>query len=96
MKLQDAQIEEKLASLEGWVREDERWISKKYRFRDYMDGIAFVQRVAAASEAMNHHPLISIDYKLVTLRLTSWRAGGLTELDFTAAAAYDETFGTKE
>jgi 4a-hydroxytetrahydrobiopterin dehydratase len=34
--------------------------------------------------------MISIDFKLVTLKLTSWHAGGLTELDFTAAASYDQ------
>jgi len=92
MKLTDEEIEEKLASLSGWSRQDGKWILKKYRFREFMDGIAFVNRVAAIAESMNHHPFISVDYKMVTLRITSWHAGGLTTLDFTSAAAYDQAY----
>jgi 4a-hydroxytetrahydrobiopterin dehydratase len=57
-----------------------------------MDGIAFVARVSDAAERLNHHPFIAIDYKMITLRLTSWHAGGLTELDFIAAAEFDRAF----
>ncbi|WP_371754010.1 hypothetical protein [Ferviditalea candida] len=31
-------------------------------------------------------------YKLVTPRITSWNAGGLTELDFASAAEYDRVY----
>ncbi|HZG57077.1 4a-hydroxytetrahydrobiopterin dehydratase [Paenibacillus sp.] len=92
-RLTDEAVEERLASAEGWRREDAKWIAKKYRFRAYLDGVEFVRRVALEAERLNHHPFISIDYKLVTLRLTSWHAGGLTELDFAAAAAFDAMFG---
>ena len=93
MRLSEEQIEAKLAAGGGWVREDGKWIVKKYRFRAFMDAIAFVNRVAEEAERLNHHPFISIDYKLVTLRLTSWHAGGLTELDFVAAEAFDRAAG---
>lgn len=92
MKLTEEQMTEKLAGLAGWARADEKWIVKRYRFRTFMEAIHFVNRIAEIAEAQNHHPLIAIDYKMVTLRLTSWHAGGLTELDFVSAAAYDEAF----
>jgi 4a-hydroxytetrahydrobiopterin dehydratase len=92
MKLSEEQIEERLAQTAGWHREDGKWIVKKYRFIEYLDGIGFVNRVAQAAERLNHHPFISIDYKLLTLRLTSWHANGLTELDFTTAAEFDKAF----
>jgi 4a-hydroxytetrahydrobiopterin dehydratase len=57
-----------------------------------MQAIGFVNAVAREAERLNHHPFISIDYKVVTLRMTSWHAGGLTELDFTAAAAFDAAY----
>jgi len=82
-------IERRLTSLSGWSLEDGKWLVKRVRFRSYLDGVDFVSRAARAAERLNHHPLIAIDYKLVTLRLTSWRAGGITELDFEAAAAFD-------
>lgn len=92
MKLSEEQVAEQLTVIAGWEREDGKWIVKKYRFSEYLDGIQFVNRIAQAAEQLNHHPLIAIDYKLVTLRLTSWHAGGLTELDFTAAAEFDRQF----
>jgi 4a-hydroxytetrahydrobiopterin dehydratase len=91
MKVSEERITEALGTLEGWSRED-KWIVKKYRFREYMDGIRFVNRVAELAECMNHHPMIAIDYKMITTKLTSWSAGGLTELDFEAATAYDQAF----
>ena len=95
MRLNDEQIERRLSELDGWVREEGKWIVKKYRFREFLDGIAFVNRVAREAERLNHHPFIVIEYKLVTLRLTSWHAGGLTELDFQAAEAFDRA-GSEE
>ncbi|WP_029192423.1 4a-hydroxytetrahydrobiopterin dehydratase [Paenibacillus harenae] len=92
MKLTEEQIALGLAEIEGWKREDGKWIAKKYRFQTFMDGIEFVNRIAVISERLNHHPFISIDYKMVTLRMTSWHAGGLTELDFTAAAQFNGAF----
>ncbi|MNW60592.1 pterin-4-alpha-carbinolamine dehydratase [compost metagenome] len=57
-----------------------------------MLGIAFVDEVAAISEAFNHHPYITIDYKTVTLRLTSWDDGGITAVDIKEAHQYNEAF----
>ena len=59
---------------------------------DYLKGIEFVIQVANLSEQANHHPFISIDYKMVTLRISSWNAKGLTALDFDLAKKYDEFY----
>jgi 4a-hydroxytetrahydrobiopterin dehydratase len=92
MKLTEAAIEQSLAASEGWKREESKWIVKKYRFLTFRGAIQFVNQVAEASEQLNHHPLIAIDYKMVTLRLTTWNDGGLTGLDFKAAAAFDRSY----
>ncbi|WP_248929174.1 4a-hydroxytetrahydrobiopterin dehydratase [Paenibacillus hamazuiensis] len=92
MKLTEEQLGERLAQAEGWSREDGKWIVKKYRFPAFMQGIAFVNEVARIAEELNHHPMIAIDYKMVTLRLTSWSEGGLTELDFQSAERYDAAY----
>jgi 4a-hydroxytetrahydrobiopterin dehydratase len=93
MKLPEERIVELLNRAEGWNREDAKWIVKKYRFKEFLRGVEFVNEVAQIAERLNHHPMIAIDYKMVTLRLTTWSAGGLTELDFTSAAEYDQAFG---
>ncbi len=92
MKLGNTDIDQKLAEVTGWTTDDHKWIVRKYRFTAFMQGIDFVNEVASIAEADNHHPMIAIDYKMVTLRLTSWHAGGLTDLDFESAAKFDQAF----
>lgn len=91
-KLSDEQVAEQLLRVPGWTRKDGKWIERKYRFSEFLQAIGFVNEVAETAEKLNHHPLISIDYKLVTLRLTTWSAGGLTDLDFTSAVEYDRIY----
>lgn len=93
-RLTNEQIETVLTELDGWHRKDEKWIERKYRFQQFMDGIGFVNKVAEISERMNHHPMIAIDYKLITLRLSTWSAGGLTDLDTQMAAEINELYQT--
>jgi len=90
-RLSLSEMDQALAGLPGW-RLDGKFIVKKYRFREFLSGITFVNKIAELSEEKNHHPFIAIDYKLVTLRLTSWNAGGLTDLDVALAKVYDEIY----
>ncbi|HEU5141353.1 MAG TPA: 4a-hydroxytetrahydrobiopterin dehydratase [Bacillales bacterium] len=88
-RLSEEQIEAALAKVEGWKRTDPKWVEKRFRFKAFMDGVTFVNRIAELSEKVDHHPFISIDYKVVTLRLSSWHAGGLTDLDFELTGKYN-------
>lgn len=86
------EIDAYLEKLDGWEQEEGRWIVRKFNFSSYMKGIAFVAEVAAISEAFDHHPFITIDYKVVTLRLTSWEDGGITGVDIKEAQQYNEAY----
>jgi 4a-hydroxytetrahydrobiopterin dehydratase len=92
MPLSLPEIEEKLKNLLDWQLEDNRWIKKRYRFTSFLTGIEFVNRIAELSEEVKHHPFITIEYKVVTIKLTSWRAKGLTDLDMELAAKYDSIY----
>ncbi|GMB09626.1 4a-hydroxytetrahydrobiopterin dehydratase [Thermolongibacillus altinsuensis] len=96
MRLTDEEVQSLLQEIEDWKLVEERWITKKYRFQDYLQGIEFVRQIAAISEEANHHPFISIDYKLITVKISSWRAKGLTKLDFVLAKKYDEVYERME
>lgn len=91
MKLNEQEITERIKRCPGWNRDEEKWIQRKYRFSSFPVAMRFVHLIAEAAEALNHHPMISIDYRMVTLRLTTWNHGGLTELDFSSAHRYDQT-----
>jgi 4a-hydroxytetrahydrobiopterin dehydratase len=96
MKLSEEQVALHLTKLSDWHREGEKWITRKYRFGAFTEAIRFVNLIADTAEEINHHPMISIDYRVVTLRLTTWSQGGLTELDIDSARAYDDHFKTIE
>ncbi|MGF2614210.1 4a-hydroxytetrahydrobiopterin dehydratase [Rossellomorea vietnamensis] len=81
-----------LQEIAGWNVKDEKWIERRFKFQEFTDGIDFVNKVADIAEAMDHHPFISIQYKIVTLSLTSWNAGGLTTLDLEAASKYNALY----
>ena len=87
-KLTDSQIQEELKKLAGWELKDGQ-ISKLYKFKDFLESIAFVNRVAQLAEAKDHHPDILIRYNKVILMLVTHSAGGLTEKDFGLARQID-------
>ncbi|WP_044895334.1 4a-hydroxytetrahydrobiopterin dehydratase [Bacillus alveayuensis] len=92
MRLTDKEVQSLLQEMEGWSLLEQKWIVRKYRFQDYLQGIEFVRQIAEISEEANHHPFISIDYKLITVKISSWRAKGLTKLDFELVKKYDEVY----
>ena len=64
-------------------------IRRTYRFRDFREALAFVNRVGDLAERAAHHPDIDIRYNAVTLALTTHDAGGLSDKDFELARAID-------
>ncbi|GAB4071961.1 4a-hydroxytetrahydrobiopterin dehydratase [Barrientosiimonas marina] len=91
-RLSEEQIEKELEQLPDWKRIDDKWIGRRYRFNDYLSGVRFVDQVAEYAESRNHHPFISIDYKIVTLRISSWQMKGLTDLDFEMVNHFEELY----
>jgi 4a-hydroxytetrahydrobiopterin dehydratase len=87
-RLSDDEIRERLRELRDWERAKQA-IRRRYTFGSFMDAIAFVNRVAQLAEAADHHPDILIEYRHVTLTLTSHDAGGLTPRDFRLAGKID-------
>jgi 4a-hydroxytetrahydrobiopterin dehydratase len=83
-QLSDIAIQRGLGSLPGWSRRGDV-LSKTYQFDTFPAGIAFVERVARAAEAAQHHPDIDIRYTKVTCMLTTHDAGGITQKDLNMA-----------
>jgi 4a-hydroxytetrahydrobiopterin dehydratase len=86
--LTTAEVNEKLALLPAWRLAGDN-IERTVAFADFPAAIAFVNRVADASEKANHHPDIDIRWNRVRLALSSHDAGGLTERDFKLAGVID-------
>ncbi len=67
-------------------------IRRTYEAPTFLAGIAFVNKVAQAAEAADHHPDIDIRWRKVTLALVTHDAGGLTWRDTKVAAEADRLF----
>jgi 4a-hydroxytetrahydrobiopterin dehydratase len=87
-QLMEKEIVEKLKGLPGWNRTGQE-ISRTYTFSGFISAMAFVNHVADLAERMDHHPDILIQYKRVTLTLSTHSVGGLTSLDFDLAKKID-------
>jgi 4a-hydroxytetrahydrobiopterin dehydratase len=93
--LTDAEIEQRLASVGGWRRQDsspsgDDAIVRELKFADFAAAIAFVNDVANAAEAVNHHPDILVHgWNKVRLTLSTHSQGGLTDADFQLAGQID-------
>ena len=92
MKLSHADAEQRIKALNGWTIEGDA-IRRQYTFKDFLEAIAFVNRLAPLAEAADHHPDILINYKRVTLTYSTHSEGGLTDKDFAGAAAADRVIG---
>ncbi|MDA1082558.1 MAG: 4a-hydroxytetrahydrobiopterin dehydratase [Gemmatimonadetes bacterium] len=87
-KLGDAEIEYSMTAIKGWTRAGNS-ITKTFAFAKFLDGIAWIGKVAAAAERMDHHPDLDIRYTKVTATLSTHSAGGLTRSDFDLAKEMD-------
>jgi 4a-hydroxytetrahydrobiopterin dehydratase len=86
--LSEDEIESKLVGF-SWQREGDE-IVRDWKFENFAEAIAFVNRVADAAEEANHHPDIFVHgWNKVRLSLTNHSAGGLTDPDFNMAKVFD-------
>ena len=83
-KLSDLEIQRALGRLSGWARRGDT-LTKTYTFGTFADGIAFVNRIAKAADARDHHPDIDIRYTKITCILSTHDAGGVTSADLELA-----------
>ena len=86
--LSESEITERLKALSGWERNGDE-IIKVYKNKNFVESIGFATKVALLAEKADHHPDILIQYKNVTLTLSTHSKGGLTEKDFNLAAEID-------
>lgn len=86
------QVAARLPAVPEWkLAEDGKLIRRKYKFKDFVTAMAFLQRVGELAEAEDHHPDLHLTgYKNVAVELTTHAIGGLSENDFIVAAKIDQ------
>jgi 4a-hydroxytetrahydrobiopterin dehydratase len=81
------EAERRMADIPGWeLIEDDRKLSRTFRFSNFVEAQEFARRVGEVSEAENHHPVISYSWGWCTVIFFTHEIGGLHENDFIMAA----------
>ena len=89
-RLTDAERDSLLAELPEWqLRSDGLAITRTFRFGDFSETWAFMNRVALYAEKADHHPEWFNVYNRVEVTLTTHDADGLSARDAAMARAME-------
>jgi len=87
--LSDDEVRQALGGLPGWRREGDA-IVKEFTFDGgFMGSVGYVNRLAEAAEAADHHPDLTISWNTVTVAWSTHSQGGITENDVRMAGEAD-------
>lgn len=87
-KLTAEEILAQLAELDYWKVIDGKLL-KKYKFANFTEALAFVNKIGEIAETHDHHPDINFGWGYAEIYLTTHDAGGITEKDFAVAKEID-------
>ena len=87
--LKGAALEQLQRELLQWSVVNDHHLFRQFRFPDFKQALAFVNRVGDLAEAEGHHPDILLAWGKVEITLWTHAANGLTESDFILAAKID-------
>ena len=81
---------ELLKQLDGWSVENHHHLMKTFRFPDFVQALALVNKIGALAEEEGHHPDIYLTWGQVRVQIWTHKIDGLTESDFILAAKIDK------
>ena len=84
-----------LAKVEGWEVRDGKRLVKRYRLKNFVQAVDFVNAITPVAESEGHHPDLYVAWGKVEVYLWTHKIDGLTESDFSMAAKIDRGFGER-
>jgi 4a-hydroxytetrahydrobiopterin dehydratase len=83
--LSEDQVKNRLADFKNWNFSNNQ-IGKEYQLKDFPEVLAFVNKVGAFAEEINHHPdILMHSWNKVKITVSTHSEGGVTEKDFQLA-----------
>lgn len=67
-------------------------LERVYKFKNFVDAVAFANRVAELAESAGHHPAILLEWGKVTVTWWTHKIKGLHRNDFIMAAKTDQLY----
>jgi 4a-hydroxytetrahydrobiopterin dehydratase len=89
------EIEKNIVELDsGWELKDGK-VVKSFQFSSFMNAIEFVNEIAKVAERLDHHPIITINWKTVKLSLKSFDVDSITRRDIALAKEIEKSISKK-
>ena len=67
-----------------------RMLARTFNFKNFVQTMEFVNKVAEVAEEEQHHPDLSISYNTLSIELMTHAIDGLSENDFILASKVDQ------
>jgi 4a-hydroxytetrahydrobiopterin dehydratase len=74
----------------SWKVTDDRFLSREFKFNNFLEALGFVNDVARISEEVDHHPDIYWNYNKVTIEIKTYDVDQITDKDYDLAQRIDE------
>ncbi len=87
-KATSAEIDNFLQHHSNWTATD-NMLQRTFTFRNFREAFGFMTEVALVAENSNHHPEWGNVYNRITVQLTTYDSGGITQKDFDLAHQMD-------
>ena len=94
--LADAEIADLQLQVPQWQLKEVdgiKRLERVFKFKNYVEAVAFANKIAMTAEKEDHHPLILLEWGRVTVQWWTHVVKGLHKNDFIMAAKSDEMFG---
>jgi 4a-hydroxytetrahydrobiopterin dehydratase len=88
--LAGAELDALRQQVPAWQVVDGHHLSREFKFPDFRQALAFVNRTGELAEAQGHHPDIFLAWGKVQITLWTHKINGLTESDFIMAAKIEQ------
>lgn len=90
--LKPEEIAQLLPQLDGWQVVDAHHLSKEYGFPNFVEALAFVNRVGELAESVGHHPDLHLSWGKVGMEIWTHKIKGLSTADFVFSAKADRLY----
>ncbi len=87
--LKGAELEELRRQVPEWEVVEEHHLRRRFRFKNFLESLTFVNQVGELAEEQGHHPDIAFGWGYVEISVWTHKLDGLTESDFIFAAKVD-------
>lgn len=75
-----------------WSVEQQRLIRRTFKFKNFKEALAFVNKVGDVAESEGHHPDIQLGWGRVEITLSTHKIHGLSLYDFIMASKFDQLY----